>query len=196
MKKILIISLFAVAIVAVIIALLLVFPKKGEKLEGTTINMSGIASGIIDARCADESYKSDLSDVIIEGEVLSLTVKKLDVADLQSSGYKKPEIVDSVESFLVTSIKINNIVKGSIEDQSLGINIVVGKSGGMIAEDHPDFTKGEKIKMYLKNYDYGLYPVCGNLGVVKLVNKSTEPDDAGGITVPLQNEENPGVVVE
>ena len=109
------------------------------------------------AECADKKYIADISDYIIEANVVKIESKLLN----QEEGMV----------FTYIDLAVEEIVKGS--DFSVGaIQIVIpgGEADGISlwVEDQPEFRENSRIRLYLQEEDGEFAIVCHLMGVEEI----------------------------
>jgi hypothetical protein len=121
--------------------------------EGQIVVKQSGGAEILVAECADESYRAEKADYIIEG-----TVEKVE------SRWNE----DKTNIFTYTDLRIEKYVKGrSFAENNLRI-VTPGGTVGEISqwvEDQPIFHEGEKVRIYFEEVNGGFFIVCGQFGV-------------------------------
>jgi hypothetical protein len=116
------------------------------------VKQSG-GAGLLVKECADEAYRTEKADYIIEG-----TVEKVE------SRWNE----DKTNIFTYTDLRIEKYVKGrSFAENNLRI-VTPGGTVGEISqwvEDQPIFHEGKKVRIYLEEVNGEFFMVCGQFGV-------------------------------
>ena len=116
------------------------------------VKQSG-GAGLLVKECADEAYRTEKADYIIEG-----TVEK--VESQWSEG--------RTGIFTYTDLRIENYVKGTpFAQNELQIVTPGGTVGGITqaVEDQPIFHVGKKVRIYFQEVNGEFSIVCGPFGV-------------------------------
>ena len=116
------------------------------------VKQSG-GAGLLVKECADEAYRTEKADYIIEG-----TVEK--VESQWSEG--------RTGIFTYTDLRIENYVKGTpFAQNELQIVTPGGTVGGITqaVEDQPIFHVGKKVRIYFQEVNGEFSIVCGQFGV-------------------------------
>jgi hypothetical protein len=121
--------------------------------EGQVIVKQSGGAGMLIAECADESYRTEKADYIIEG-----TVEKVESRwDQEETGI-----------FTYTELAIEKYVKGApFAENKLQI-ITSGGTVGEISqwvEDQPIFHEGKRVRIYFEEVNGEFLIVCGQFGV-------------------------------
>ncbi len=116
------------------------------------VKQSGGAAMLI-AECADEAYRAEKADYIIEG-----TVEKVE------SRWNE----DKTNIFTYTDLQIEKFVKGKpFAENKLKI-VTPGGTVGEISqwvEDQPIFHEGKGVRIYFEEVNGEFFIVCGQFGV-------------------------------
>jgi hypothetical protein len=116
------------------------------------VKQSGGAAMLI-AECADEAYRTEKADYIIEG-----TVEKVESRWNQ----------ERTSIFTYTDLRIEKYVKGASFAQSKLQIVTPGGTVGEIGqwvEDQPIFHEGKKVRIYFEEVNGEFFIVCARFGV-------------------------------
>jgi hypothetical protein len=130
---------------------LTVIPSPGGQI---VVKQSG-GAGILVKECADEAYRTEKADYIIEG-----TVEKVESRWNQ----------ERTGIFTYTELAIEKYVKGVPFTESKLQIVTPGGTVGEISqwvEDQPIFHDGKRVKIYFEEVNGEFLIVCGQFGVVE-----------------------------
>lgn len=121
--------------------------------EGQVVVRQSGGAGILVTECADEAYKAEKADYIIEG-----TVEKVE------SRWNK----ERTSVFTYTYLRIEKYVKGA---PFAGDKLQIVTPGGTVGEisqwveDQPIFHEGKKMRIYFEEVSGEFVVICGQFGV-------------------------------
>ena len=116
------------------------------------VNQSG-GAGILVKECADEAYRTEKADYIIEG-----TVEKLESRWNQ----------EGTGIFTYTELTIEKYVKGALFAENKIQIVTPGGTVGEISqwvEDQPIFHEGKRVRIYFEEVNGEFFIVCSQFGV-------------------------------
>jgi len=121
--------------------------------EGQIVVKQSGGAGMLIAECADEAYRTEKADYIIEG-----TVEKVESRWNQ----------ERTGIFTYTELTIEKYIKGApFAENKLQI-VTPGGTVGEISqwvEDQPIFHEGKKVRIYFEEVNGEFFIVCGQFGV-------------------------------
>jgi hypothetical protein len=121
--------------------------------EGQIVVKQSGGAGILVKECADEAYRTEKADYIIEG-----TVEKVE------SRWNE----DRTNIFTYTDLRIEKYIKGAPFAEN---NLQIVTPGGTVGEisqwveDQPIFHEGKRVRIYLEEVSGEFFIVCSQFGV-------------------------------
>jgi hypothetical protein len=118
------------------------------------VKQSG-GAGILVKECADEAYRTEKADYIIEG-----TVEKVESRWNQ----------EGTGIFTYTELAIEKYIKGAPFAENKIKIVTPGGTVGEISqwvEDQPIFHEGKRIRIYFEEVNGEFFIICGQFGVVE-----------------------------
>lgn len=116
----------------------------------------GSGTGMILAECFNEDYLNEQAARVVEGTITQVSET---LSDERGNFYK------------LNTLSITNYVKGAeFEGNLLSIKTAGGCIGDECTqvEDEPTFSQGERVRLFLAEYDGVLRVVCGFAGAKKI----------------------------
>jgi hypothetical protein len=141
------------AILVMVLSSCLSKPAVPPQLEGQVIVKQSGGAAMLIAECADEAYRAEKADYIIEG-----TVEKVE------SNWNQ----ERTGIFTYTELAIEKYVKGAPFAENKIKIITPGGTVGEVSqwvEDQPIFHEGKGVRIYFEEVNGEFFIICGRLGV-------------------------------